>query len=324
MQIMDFSNALMHCSIIGYFMCESNTKTPKQLYEEAIQTKDEWQQKYDALDERRQKMKGGQNILAKIDNWKGKVAELELTKDDEPLPQTAKSYLKKYYGYLKYGKWSAGLDKGNKYTNKGKLAEEDSITLLSRLDKIFLQKNEVRMENEFLTGIPDIITGENIFNAEYLYDVKTSWDIETFFDNLDRDLNPLYWWQMQGYMALTNCKRAEVSYCLVNTPETLLEGEKYALLRRFDVISEEDPTFKKAYKELLNNMTFDDMPIEAKRLKFTVERDEEAIQKIYKRVAMCREYLVRLQRLHTQAVFEAKTSKVIISSEENTIFDEQL
>lgn len=318
---MDFSNALMHCSIIGYFMCDSNTKTPRQLYEEAVQTRDEWQQKYDALDERRQKMKGGQNILAKVENWSSKVAELEPIKDDEPLPQTAKSYLKKYYGYLKYGKWSAALDKGNKYTNKGKLAEDDSIALLSFLDKKELKKNEVRLENEFLTGIPDIIEGQDIFNAEYLYDTKTSWDIETFFDNLDKDLNPLYWWQMQGYMALTNCKRAEVSYCLVNTPEVLLEGEKYALFRRFNVVTEEAPEFKKAYSELLNNMTFDDMPIEARRLKFVVERDEEAIQKIYKRVAMCRDYLFRLQELHARGTFEAKTIKIVIDSEENTIFD---
>ena len=138
---MDFSNALMHCSIIGYFMCDSTTKSPKQLYEEAVQARDKWQEKYDALEERLQKMKGGQNLLTKIDGWKEKIAELEPTKNDEPLPQTAKSYLKKYYAYLKYGKWSAALDKGNKYTNKGKLAEGDSIELLSVLDKIELEKN---------------------------------------------------------------------------------------------------------------------------------------------------------------------------------------
>lgn len=302
-------------------MCEGVNKTPKQIYEEAINKRDEWQTKYNALTERLQGMANGKKMLAKIDAWNEKIAELEPTKDEEPLPQTAKSYLKKYYAYLKYGKWSAALDKGNKYTNKGKLAEEDSITLLSRLDKIFLQKNEERLENEFLTGIPDVLVRDNELRVIYIYDAKTSWDVETFFDNLDKDLNPLYWWQIQGYMALTGCDVSEVSYCLVNTPEVLLEGEKYALLRRFDVVSEDDPTFKKAYGELLSNMTFDDMPIEAKRLKFIVRRDEEAIQKIYKRVSMCRDYLHKLQDLHTKGVFEAKSAKIIISSEENTIFD---
>jgi hypothetical protein len=313
---MDFSNALMHCSIIGYFMCEGREKKPMQLYEEAIQARDNWQAKFDALTDKRKEMKGGQNILVKIANWEKKIAELELVKDDDPLPQTAKSYLKKYYAYLRYGKWSAALDKGNKYTNKGKLAEEDSITLLSRLDKIFLQKNEERLENEFLTGIPDILVRDNELRVIYIYDAKTSWDIETFFDNLDKDLNPLYWWQIQGYMALTGCDISEVSYCLVNTPEVLLEGEKYGLLKRFDVVSEEDPTFKKAYKELLNNMTFDDMPIERRRLKFIVERDDEAIQRIYKRIEKCREYLTRLQELHEIGVFSSKTINLSDSEEE--------
>jgi hypothetical protein len=309
---MDFSNALMHCSIIGYFMCDGNTKTPKQTYDDTVKSRDLWQAKYNALTERLQGMKTGQNMISKIDALNEKLAEIEHTKDDEPLPQTAKSYLKKYYAYLKYGKWSASLDKGNKYVNKGKLAEEDSITLLSRLDKTFLKKNENRLVNDFLTGIPDIIVEE----TGYIYDVKTSWDIETFFDNLDKDLNPLYWWQLQGYLALTGYKQGEVSYCLVNTPETLLEGEKYSLLRRFDVVSEEDITFKKAYGELLNNMIFDDIPIESRRLKFTVERDEEAIQRIYKRVKLCREYLQILQELHAKGVFAAKSINMSNMDEE--------
>jgi len=318
---MDFSTAKMHCSIIGNFMCDGNTKTPKQLYESAVLSRDNFQSKFDALTDRLKEMKTGQKIKAKIAAWDDKIAELEPTKDEDPLPQTAKSYLKKYYAYLKYGKWSVSLDKGNKYTNKGKLAEEESITLLSRLDKIFLKKNEERLENEFLTGIPDIIVRDGELKVVYIYDAKTSWDVETFFDNLDKDLNPLYWWQIQGYFALTGCDIGEVSYCLVNTPESLLEGEKYALLRRFDVVTEEAPEFKVAYQELLNNATFDDIPIERRRLKFIVERDEEAIQKIYKRIEKCREYLTYLQDLHEKGVFSAKTVKLVADTEENAIFD---
>lgn len=316
--IIDFSQARMHCSIIGFFMCVGNTKTPKQLYDEAFQKMQEWNTKYEALTERLQGMRTGQNMLQKIADWEAKVKELEPGKNDEPLPQTAKSYLKKYYAFLKYGKWSAILDKGNKFVNKGKLAEEDSIDLISRLDKILLKKNEERLENDFLTGVPDIFLGDDILKAEYVYDVKTSWDIETFFDNLDKELNPLYWWQMQGYLALTDCQHGEVSYCLVNTPATILEGEKYALLRRFDVVSEDDPRFRQAEKELINNMTFDDIPMESRRLKFLVKRDDEAIERIYKRVNLCRQYLQQLQELHTQGVFDAK------KIEENSVDSEEI
>lgn len=313
---MDFSNAKMHSSITGFFMSPGREKSPKQIYEDACAKVIEWQAKYNALGDRLQGMAKGKNTQQKVIDWQAKVIELEPTKNDEPLPRTAKSYLKKYYAYLKYGKWSASLDKGNKYTNKGKLAEEDSIDLVSRLDKKLLQKNEIRIENEFLTGVPDIFLGPDILQAEYVYDVKTSWDIETFFDNLDKDLNPLYWWQMQCYLALTNCKAGEVSYCLVNTPDSLLNEEKFYLLKRFDVISDEDPRYKEAEKELVNNMTFDDIPMESRRLKFTVERDDEAIERIYKRVKLCREYLTLLQELHAQGTFDAKTLHESEDSEE--------
>jgi hypothetical protein len=322
--MMDFSNALMHCSTIAYFMYEGRCKTPKQIYEDTIQSRDAWQAKYDGMTERLQGMKSGLKALAKVDELNAKIKELEPIKDELPLSKTAKSYLKKYYAYLKYGKWSAALDKGNKYTAKGNLAEGVSIDLLSKLDGVPLVKNEIRIQNDFLTGIPDTFIGESVFQAEYVYDTKTSWDIETFIDNLGKDLNPIYWWQMQGYLALTGAQRGEVSYCLVNTPEVLLEGEKYALLRRYDVVTEEAPEFKVAYKELLNNMTFDDMPIQDRRLKFIVERDEEAIQRVYKRVEKCREYMSEIQELHSIGVFNAKQTNQEENLEDNgeeTIFD---
>lgn len=320
--IMDFSKTRLHCSTIGYFMLPGRSKTPKQIYDETFQKMQECNAKYEALTDRLKGMKTGDNLLEKIAKLSKRIMELEPIKDHDPLPTTAKSYLKKYYAFLKYGKWSASMDKGNKFVNKGKLAEEDSIDLISRLDKILLTKNEERLENEFLTGIPDIFLGENILKAEYVYDVKTSWDVETFFDQLDKELNPIYWWQMQGYLALTDCQQGEVSYCLVNTPATILEGEKYALLRRFDVISEEDPRFKEAEKELINNMTFDDIPMERRRLKFVVKRDDEAIERIYKRAKLCREYLQQIQELHLQGVFDAKkVEEILEESEDVSNFD---
>src|SRR5262245_46521347 len=98
---MDFSTAKMHSSITGYFMCPSREKTPKQIYEDTCAKVVEWQAKYDALGERLQGMAKGKNTLQKIIDWQAKVIELEPTKNDEPLPNTAKSYLKKYYAYLK-------------------------------------------------------------------------------------------------------------------------------------------------------------------------------------------------------------------------------
>lgn len=308
-QPVDWTKSLMHCSIIAFLMMDGKEKTPRQLWEDACNSRDEWKTKYAALDERKKGMATGTNMLKKIAAWEEKVAELAKNKDDEPLSQTAKSYLKKYYAYLKYGKWSAALDKGNKYTNKGKLAEKDSIALCSLLDNRSYSKNTHRLTNEYLTGEPDII---HIINDEtdlYIIDVKTSWDIETFMGCLGEDLTPLYWWQLQAYFAITGASSGEVSYCLVDTPETILLQEKYYLAQRMNAAIDvsTDPEYLAAERDLINNMTFGDMPEKDRRIRFIVERDDEAIAKMYKRIEKAREYLAEVEKLHSIGTFNAKS-----------------
>lgn len=296
----------MHCSTIAYFMQPRKEKTPNQLWQEAAGELDMRQAKYDALEDRLKKMKKGTNMLVGIEKCRAKVAELEPHRNDEPLSKTAKSYLKKYYAYLKYGKWSASLDKGNKYTKKGELGEPDSIRLCGFLDDRPYTKNPERFEDEFLTGEPDII--HLTVEGPYIIDVKTSWDIETFMDCLGKDLSPLYWWQIQGYFALTGAQSGEVSYCLVDTPEVLLNQEKNWLMNRMDAATELNPEYMAAEKELINNMTFSDMPPQERRIRFTVERDDEAIEKIYKRVVKCREYLAEIEQMHLTGTFAGRST----------------
>lgn len=309
MNTTNWSTSLMHCSIIAYLMMDGKEKTPRQLWEDACNSRDEWKTKYAALDERKKEMATGANMLKKIATWEEKVAELEPFKDDEPLSQTAKSYLKKYYAYLKYGKWSAALDKGNKYTNKGKLAEKDSIALCSLLDNRQYSKNTHRLTNEYLTGEPDIIHIINDGTDLYIIDVKTSWDIETFMGPIGEDLTALYWWQLQAYFAITGASSGEVSYCLVDTPESILLKEKYYLAERMNaaIDTSTDPEYLAAERDLINNMTFGDMPEKDRRIKFLVERDDEAIAKMYKRIDKAREYLAEVEKLHMVGTFKART-----------------
>lgn len=319
----DFSTARIHCSAIGYLM-SGQSKSPLRLWEKAVAKKGEWQAKYDALDDRKRGMKTGLTMLEKMDVLDTEIAELEPLKDTVTLSRTAKSYLKRYYAFLKYGKWSASLEKGNKYTAKGKLAEADSIELLSKLDGVPLKKNDTRLQSQFLTGEIDVYVGEDILAADYIYDVKTSWDIETFVANLGKDLYSNYWWQMQGYFSLSAAPAGEVSYCLVDTPESILAEEKYKLFRRLNVTTEDDPVYKLAEAEMVNNMTFSDMPIEDRRLKFVVQRDDEAILKVYQKVIAAREYLAEIQDLHEIGVYDAKKpveQKELEDSEEETIFE---
>jgi hypothetical protein len=178
-------------------------------------------------------------------------------------------------------------------------------------------KNEERIVNGFLTGIPDVFVGESIYKAQYIIDVKSSWDIESYLINLGRPLYSNYWWQIQGYLAITGALVGEVAYCLVNTPQSLINNEVYRLKERMDVVTDEDPAFKIKEKELINNLMFDDIPENDRVLRFLVERDDEAIAKIYKKVEMCREYMIEIEQLHKQGVFLAVQPDTEEESEEN-------
>lgn len=108
----------------------------------------------------------------------------------------------------------------------------------------------------------------------------------------------IYYWQLQGYMALTGAKIGTIAYCLVNTPESIIEGEKYQLLRRMDVVTEDDPSYKRELKLLLANRYFDDIPMSERLLTFSIERNDSDIEKMYKRVEKCREFLYEFEEMH--------------------------
>lgn len=321
-QIFDFSEALIHCSCIYYVVAPGKEKTPKQKYDYTKMILEEEMQKYDDMGERKQGMHNGLRKAAKISGLEYELSRLEATKHLDPLPAGAKSYLKRIYGELKYGKKTAYKEKGNKYTNKGLLAEASALKLISDLDGVEYAKNEIRINNEFLSGIPDTFIGESIYNAEYVPDVKSSWDWDTFSDSLDKDLNPLYWWQIQGYLALTGASAGEVSYCLISMPESLLNDElRYLADRVQKKLNVIDVTITKEYKEaaisLVNNLTFDEIPPEERRQRFLVDRDEEAINKIYEAVPKCREYLQELQEKHLTGVYQSKKVEIIEEIEES-------
>ncbi len=136
------------------------------------------------------------------------------------LSATTKNYLQDLYReqYFKRNKAIA-----TKYTDKGIRCEENSLTLYTETQKNLLLKNKVRYNNEFITGEPDNTQG-------LIRDIKTSWDFTTF-PLFDTEVpNKDYYWQLQGYMMLTDTDKAELIYCLVDTPIKLIEDE----LRRLD------------------------------------------------------------------------------------------
>ena len=158
---------------------------------------------------------------------------------------------------------------------KGNIVEDRSIAFAGRVLNADIIKNEQRYENELLVGTPDVITDD------YVIDVKNSWDCFTFPLFYENVPNKDYFYQAQGYMALTGLSHYKLIYTLLDTPDSLIEREfKYASELDYD-------TFAKDYR-------YSEID-EAYRIRiFEIERDEDVIDAINGRVIECRNYINNL------------------------------
>jgi len=205
------------------------------------------------------------------------------------LSKTAQKHLIEVYIAEKYGR---KRDIQTKQMKKGVEAEQESIDLLSMYLKLPFSKNKERFKNDYITGLPDIINGDTII------DIKSSYDLWTFLGNIPDKLDNLYYWQMQSYMWLTGTTKATIAYCLVNTPESIIQQEKYYLLKKMDVISEESPEFIQEAMKIEFNMTFDDILMDERILMFNVSRSEDDILRIENKVLKARTFLQELEQMH--------------------------
>lgn len=114
-----------------------------------------------------------------------------------------------------------GYDKRitSKYMDKGIQVEDQSIELLNSVLFTDYKKNTERKENDWITGECDIFTGDMI------YDIKSSWSLDTFPVLASQGVDKTYEWQLRAYMWLWNVDKAAIAYCLVNTPEELIGYE---------------------------------------------------------------------------------------------------
>lgn len=174
----------------------------------------------------------------------------------ELLSETTKTYVKewlieKIYGIRKEIK--------SKYLTKGLKLEDTAIDkAIEWLDLPFTIKNEKFFEDDFFCGTPDLIV-DNV-----VYDIKCSWDAFTFplFEN--EIPNKDYFYQLQVYMHLTGCKKAVLTYVLLNTPEELTFEDKH---------------------------NYDNMDKKYRIKTFEIDYSEEVIADLQQRVTNIREYL---------------------------------
>jgi len=228
----------------------------------------------------------------------------------ETLSETTKTHLIDVFVSEQYGRKE---EISNKYLSKGNEREEDSITLLSRNTKVFYKKNDEHLSNEFIKGTPDIFTGESILNADEIFDTKTSYSAHTFFRSKHKELDKLYFWQLTGYMWLTNAKKATVAYCLVNGTWDAIMNEKNRLKWQYGEGFDENPEYIKKCKQIEINHIFDlaqfrneypgfdfhnnlsewtyDIPYTERVHTFTFERNEADILRLAQRIKEARVWM---------------------------------
>jgi hypothetical protein len=216
-------------------------------------------------------------------------------KDKGELSVTCQKELIKIYNLIRYGRKK---DITTKQMDKGIQAEPDSILLASKVEGKIFYKNEQSLENDWFTGHPDIFTGESIFNADEVNDIKTSWEIDSFMPKLIESIDKGYEAQLNVYFDLTNAKEGNLYYCLVSAPMSILEGEKKRLLYSMDVISELSPEYLKAVSELEKLMMFDDIDYRERVIKQPVKRNDELIEKMKSKVPIFREWLFNFEKKH--------------------------
>jgi hypothetical protein len=149
-------------------------------------------------------------------------------------------------------------------------------------------------------GTPDIVVRDEAGNATKIIDIKSSWDGASLLANLGQPLNSNYFYQVQGYMALTGATEAEIAYCLVSMPDEIINSEKKRIYYLMNPATEDNADYKKAVERLENNMTFGDIPETERIIKFKVPRDEQVIENMYQKVQQCRQWLAEFEEMHTK------------------------
>lgn len=166
---------------------------------------------------------------------------------------------------------------------KGLMVEDDAIDILARVDQKLYLKNEQRFSNDFITGTPDII-------AHDVVDIKSSWDIFTYFGS-KFDYDKSYEWQVQGYMALTGKTSARLAYVLCDTPDAIIESMKrkawYDLGSPFD-----DTVSGRIGMDIERNAKYELSDAERVSIHHFAY-DNDAIERVYQRVADLRLWLGR-------------------------------
>jgi hypothetical protein len=223
------------------------------------------------------------------------------TPKEVPLGEGAITYLMEWYALEIYGKISVDKESLELLpTEKGKKVEADSISMLSRFDGVLYEKNDIKVENDFLRGEPDVFSGEHIMAAKSLTDMKNSWDYPGFLKQINKPLEKNYIKQVQGYGDITGATELSITRCIVNMPIEMIKEYYDKVARKMGVIDTDTAYFQEIWEQWEQSMIFDDIPVNLRIHKTKVEPfSQEERDLLYDRVKYSRDWLWKFHETYS-------------------------
>jgi len=148
----------------------------------------------------------------------------------DTLADGAMTFLEELASQVALG-WEKDLDL--RMIEKGRIVEDEAIQLYNDVNFTTYVKNTERKSTDLITGECDIDDPEN----SLIIDIKSSWSKATHPYVLHLGGKKGYEWQLRAYMHLWDRNKAQLAYCLVDTPYELLgyEDEKLHEVSHIDM-----------------------------------------------------------------------------------------
>lgn len=217
------------------------------------------------------------------------------------LSDTCIAYLMEHYAWVTQKMVSVSKEMDIDYLNKGKIQEPEGIALLSIVDGEEYSKYEgERIYNDFLSGLPDIFKGPEIYKATKITDLKCAWDYPGFLKKINTPVDTTNKVQIQGYMDITCATEGEVADVLVDMPETIINDYRRRLMYKMNVATDQAPEYLKAVKEMERSMYFENIIPRHMRVfkKPVVPFTDFEKQRIYDKVKVCQEWLFTFDEMY--------------------------
>jgi hypothetical protein len=284
---MDFSNIKISCSDLPSLM--SNGKENKPLEE-----KDR-----EKLDKIKNKMLNGANLTKTDLKEYPKLIKREKA-ESEPflISKSNENTLRIIYSREKYKKYpqSSSKDYSLQVVN-GTMSEKASLELSREVLGKKIKVSKGLISNDHLKGIIDGYTGRTVYKANHIYEIKTAANYETFLNiaNSDKEKSD-YYWQVMGYLSITGAKKGTIIHSCVSYHPNIITQEINRYLAKIKGLNVPSEIVDKSISKIRNNMTFDDIPKSERIAEFTVERNDDEIELIRKKVLSFRIWLDDFQK----------------------------